>query len=344
MRDSEIRSSTTSLHAPRLVVDDRKEALARGGIDIVGLLAKRFGIADQCRKRSAQLVACIGDEIDAHLLGGAGFAAVHEPDQRGALAEPSGSHQPMPTRSIQTRELDLAIGFRVRAFQCLQRSRMHNHPLDRRALDVFPEKHAGASIRRPDPAADRNQRCFAQPFEHCGFSDREIDHRPPLEPRPERRQRMRTWIAERDAPLLERRAMSKTRWLAAAAALSLVACQAATTNQQNATRARAEAASKAATDKLARVEMQADASYLTDEERKVVNLLIQAADLMNPIYLRQVSADNPRIREEIVKSGDKAALWIGSIRSWGRGTRSTTTSRSTATPRARSARASIPPA
>ena len=29
---------------------------------------------------------------------------------------------------------------------------------------------------------------------------------------------------------------------------------------------------------------------------------------MNPIYLRQVSADNPRIREEIVKSGDKAAL------------------------------------
>ena len=53
--------------------------------------------------------------------------------------------------------------------------------------------------------------------------------------------------------------------------------------------------------------MQADTSYLTDEERKVVNLLIQAADLMNPIYLRQVSADNPRIREEIVKSGDKAA-------------------------------------
>ena len=54
--------------------------------------------------------------------------------------------------------------------------------------------------------------------------------------------------------------------------------------------------------------MKADTSYLTDEERKVVNLLIQAADLMNPIYLRQVSADNPRLREEIAKTGDKALL------------------------------------
>jgi hypothetical protein len=101
--------------------------------------------------------------------------------------------------------------------------------------------------------------------------------------------------------------MSMSRWLAAAAALSLAACQAATTNQQqNATAS--GAAEQGATDKLARVDMQADTSYLTDEERKVVNLLIQASDLMNPIYLRQVSADNPRIREEIAKSGDKAAL------------------------------------
>jgi hypothetical protein len=100
--------------------------------------------------------------------------------------------------------------------------------------------------------------------------------------------------------------MSKLPWLAAAAALSLAACQAASTNQQNA--ATGEASEQGTADKLARVEMQADTSYLTDEERKVVNLLIQAADLMNPIYLRQVSADNPRIRDEIVKSGDKALL------------------------------------
>jgi hypothetical protein len=100
--------------------------------------------------------------------------------------------------------------------------------------------------------------------------------------------------------------MSKLPWLAAAAALSLAACQAASTNQQNA--ATGEASEQGTADKLARVKMQADTNYLTDEERKVVNLLIQAADLMNPIYLRQVSADNPRIRDEIVKSGDKALL------------------------------------
>lgn len=100
--------------------------------------------------------------------------------------------------------------------------------------------------------------------------------------------------------------MSKSRWLAAVAALSLAACQAASTNQQNA--AGGGGAEQGAADKLARVDMQADTSYLTDEERQVVNLLIQAADLMNPIYLRQVSADNPRLRDEIAKSGDKTLL------------------------------------
>src|SRR3954469_18765460 len=99
--------------------------------------------------------------------------------------------------------------------------------------------------------------------------------------------------------------MPMTRWLIAASALSLAACQAATTNQQQSA---APGAEQNAPDKLARVEMQADTSYLTDEERKVVNLLIQAADLLNPVYLRQVSTDNPRIRDEIVKSGDKALL------------------------------------
>jgi len=100
--------------------------------------------------------------------------------------------------------------------------------------------------------------------------------------------------------------MSTLRWLAAAAALSLAACQAATTNQQD--NGAGGGSEQGAADKLARVEMNADTSYLTGEERQVVNLLIQAADLLNPIYLRQVSADNPRLREEIVKSGDKALL------------------------------------
>ena len=102
--------------------------------------------------------------------------------------------------------------------------------------------------------------------------------------------------------------MTKTRWLGAAAALSilsLAACNVATKPDNAAT---TEGSRPAAVDQLARVEMNVDTSYLTAEEREVVNLLIQAAELMNPIYLRQSSADNPRIREEIAAKNDPALL------------------------------------
>ena len=103
--------------------------------------------------------------------------------------------------------------------------------------------------------------------------------------------------------------MSIIRWLGAASALvlTLAACEVATTANDQSANASA-GVEQAAADKLARVEMNVDTSYLSAEEREVVNLLIQAADLMNPIYLRQVSADNPRIRAEIEKSGDTARL------------------------------------
>ena len=87
-----------------------------------------------------------------------------------------------------------------------------------------------------------------------------------------------------------------------AAILALGACQAGSTNQSS------EASETQSVAKLAEVRMNPDTSYLTAEEREVVNLLIQAADLMQPIYLRQVSADNARIRAELEKSGDKALL------------------------------------
>ncbi|HEY7809279.1 MAG TPA: hypothetical protein VIA98_02745 [Allosphingosinicella sp.] len=54
--------------------------------------------------------------------------------------------------------------------------------------------------------------------------------------------------------------------------------------------------------KIARVAMRPDTAFLNAEEREVVNLLIQAAELMNPIYLRQRSTENPTIRAEIVRS------------------------------------------
>ena len=101
--------------------------------------------------------------------------------------------------------------------------------------------------------------------------------------------------------------MIQTRWLGAAAALSiltLAACDVTTKEGQ----APASGEQKAAADKLSVIEMNAYTIYLTDEEREVANLLIQAADLMQPIYLRQASADNVRIREEIAAKGNSEQL------------------------------------
>lgn len=55
--------------------------------------------------------------------------------------------------------------------------------------------------------------------------------------------------------------------------------------------------------KFARIEMKPDTSFLSEEERRVVNLLIGAADDMSSIYLRQQRAANPEIRAEIAASG-----------------------------------------
>ena len=62
--------------------------------------------------------------------------------------------------------------------------------------------------------------------------------------------------------------------------------------------------------KIARIPMAPNTAFLNAEEREVVNLLIQAAEQMNPIYLRQRSIDNPTIRAEIARSAhpQKAAL------------------------------------
>jgi len=54
--------------------------------------------------------------------------------------------------------------------------------------------------------------------------------------------------------------------------------------------------------KIARIPMAPNTAFLNAEERAVVNLLIRAAELMNPIYLRQRSTQNPTIRAEIARS------------------------------------------
>ncbi len=61
-------------------------------------------------------------------------------------------------------------------------------------------------------------------------------------------------------------------------------------------------------DKVAPITMDADTSFLTAEERKVVNLLIEASVYIDQIYIRQLGPNNPAIREEIAASGDPLML------------------------------------
>lgn len=55
-------------------------------------------------------------------------------------------------------------------------------------------------------------------------------------------------------------------------------------------------------DALAVIPMNPDTSYLTAEERQVVNLLNRASNLMTEIYLRQRFAANPQVRQAIERS------------------------------------------
>src|SRR5688572_7503443 len=101
--------------------------------------------------------------------------------------------------------------------------------------------------------------------------------------------------------------MIRTRWLGAAALsiLALAACEVATTTNEAAAPA-AEGAQPAAVAKLARVEMNPDTSFLTAEEREVVNLLIQAAELMSEIYKRQATPNYDKLRADVAARNDPA--------------------------------------
>jgi Peptidase family M49 len=56
-------------------------------------------------------------------------------------------------------------------------------------------------------------------------------------------------------------------------------------------------------DKIATVDLTGtDTSFLNEEQRQVVNLLIEAAAYMDEIYLRQVSRANPQVRADITAS------------------------------------------
>ena len=60
--------------------------------------------------------------------------------------------------------------------------------------------------------------------------------------------------------------------------------------------------------KFAEVRMDPDTSFLSDTERRVVNLLIEASQYLDAIYLLQRNADNAAIRTRIAATGDPDAL------------------------------------
>ena len=106
--------------------------------------------------------------------------------------------------------------------------------------------------------------------------------------------------------------MNKKRWLAAASALSiltLAACEMSKSPEAggNAS-AQGEASEASGLSKLAQIEMTTDTSYLSAEEREVVNLLIQASDLMSEIYKRQATPDYDKLRAEVAARNDPQLL------------------------------------
>ena len=105
--------------------------------------------------------------------------------------------------------------------------------------------------------------------------------------------------------------MTKTRWLAAVSALSvltLAACEMSKSPEGGNASTQGEAAEASGLSKLARVEMTTDTSYLSAEEREVVNLLIQASGLMSEIYKRQATPDYDKLRAEVAAKNDPALL------------------------------------
>lgn len=60
--------------------------------------------------------------------------------------------------------------------------------------------------------------------------------------------------------------------------------------------------------KIATIDMKPDISFLTDEERRVVNLLIQASDVMSDIYRKQRDGNWQATRAKIAGEGDALKL------------------------------------
>ncbi len=104
--------------------------------------------------------------------------------------------------------------------------------------------------------------------------------------------------------------MTKHSILAAAATaliLGLAACDAATTSNETGNAAVAQSDADGLS-KLGAIRMDVDTSYLSAEEREVVGLLIQAANLMSEIYKRQNTPDYDKLRADVAAKNDPKLL------------------------------------
>jgi hypothetical protein len=90
--------------------------------------------------------------------------------------------------------------------------------------------------------------------------------------------------------------------------LPLAACERSNPPVGGNATAQGEATVASGLSKLARIEMTTDTSYLTAEERDVVNLLIRASGLMSEIYKRQTTPDYDKLRAEVVAKNDPELL------------------------------------
>jgi hypothetical protein len=102
--------------------------------------------------------------------------------------------------------------------------------------------------------------------------------------------------------------MKMTRWVAATAAVSLLTLAACEISGNQAGESPAAATEAGGLAKLAQVEMSVDTGFLNAEEREVVNLLIQAADLMSETYKRQTTPNYDQLREQVAGKNDRALL------------------------------------
>ena len=104
--------------------------------------------------------------------------------------------------------------------------------------------------------------------------------------------------------------MTKHSILAAAATaliLGLAACDTATTSNETGNAAVAQSDADGLS-KLGAIRMDVDTSYLSAEEREVVGLLIQAANLMSEIYKRQNTPDYDKLRADVAAKNDPKLL------------------------------------